>query len=92
MTAYRTTSLDHDARRDPKTETYCARCQKDLKPGQPRRWVHIVDGGGNVLHPKDEAIFAQPGDHHRGDLYCFPVGMDCARKIGLEFTFEREGA
>lgn len=85
---YRTTPLDGDFRRDPKTDCFCARCQKDLKQDQPRRWVHIVDGGGAVLHPEDEAIFAASPEAQPGDLYWFPVGMDCARKIGLEFTTE----
>lgn len=82
---YRTKDIDGDYRRDPETATYCARCQKDLRPGQARRLVHLVEGGGFVLHPQDEAAFAAAGDRS-GDLGLFPVGMDCARKIGMDWT------
>lgn len=90
-TAYRTTFIDGDYRREPKTEVFCARCQKDLKPGQKRRGVHIVDGGAMVLHPDDEAIYnALPAEAKRGDCGCWLVGMDCARQIGMEWTFAVE--
>ena len=83
---YRTTHIDGDYRRDPLTSVFCARCQKDLKPGQKRRGVHMVDGGAMVLHPEDEAIFAATPNTANGDCGFFLVGMDCARKIGMEWT------
>lgn len=89
--SYRTTDLDGDFRRDPKSDHFCARCQKDLKAGQRYRVVHLVWGGHNVLHPGDEARYqatAAVNGQHPGELGCFPVGMDCARKIGLEWTHE----
>lgn len=89
--AIRTTFLDYDARRDPKTDWHCIRCQRDLKPGQSYRCVHVVGGGGHVLHPEDaaahKALFPQ-GDP--ADLYIHPVGMDCARALGIEFTYPGE--
>lgn len=87
---YRVKDIDGDYRRDPKTTVFCARCQKDLKPGQKRRFVHIVDGGSMVLHPEDEAVFNADPENLRGDLGGWPVGMDCARIIGLDWTHAPE--
>lgn len=90
---FRTTFMDGDYRRDPKTDWYCACCQKDLKPAASYRVVHLVDDGPYVLHPDDEAAYQeqakrQQGGQNTGDLGCFPVGMDCARRIGMEWTHE----
>lgn len=75
---------DPDFRRDPKTQLFCWRCQKDLKPDQAKRWIHLVDGGNQILHPDSE------GDYRSDEADCgfLPVGMDCARKIGIEWTSE----
>lgn len=75
---------DYDARREPRTNHFCIRCQKDIKPYAPVRWVHLISGGMTMLHPDSEASYASDG----GDLGCHPVGMDCARKLGLEWTFQ----
>ena len=88
---FRTKFIDPDNRPEPKTDRFCGRCHRDLKPGQPYRVIHLVDGGPYALHPGDEASYqAVTGTlgQHPGELGCFPVGMDCARKIGLEWTFE----
>lgn len=79
---YRTKFTEFDGRRDPKTDVWCCVCQKDLKPGQPRRAVHLVEGGAFALHPEDEAIYVPDG----GDMGAFPIGSDCARRLGLEWT------
>src|SRR3990167_9410732 len=92
LDAFRFTDLDGDFRRDPKTDRFCVRCQKDMKLGQSARVVHLVGGGHLVLHPSDEdaytaAMKAEPnGELARSDLGCFPIGMDCARKLGMEWT------
>ncbi len=84
--AYRTAQLDADNRREPKTDVFCVRCHKDLKAGQPRRLVHIEDSShARVVHPADTAAF-EASDAARGEMGWFPVGMDCAKKIGVEFT------
>lgn len=75
---------DPDFRRNPKTQVFFWRCQKDLKPDQPKRWIHLVGGGNQILHPDSEADYQS----NSGDCGCFPVGMDCARRIGIEWTFE----
>ncbi|MDX8537049.1 hypothetical protein RFM23_05355 [Mesorhizobium abyssinicae] len=80
--ALRTKYADPDFRRDPKTSVFCAICQRDLKPGQKRRIIHCIDGGLTVIHPDDEALYTPDG----GDMGCWPIGMDCARKLGLEWS------
>jgi hypothetical protein len=67
-------------RREPKTDRFCAVCQKDMKD-EPRRWVHMIDGGPTVLHPEDEHLYTPDG----GDLGSWPVGPECAKKIGKEW-------
>lgn len=84
--AYRTKDIDGDYRREPKTNVFCARCHKDLKLGQKRRGVHMVDGGAMVLHPEDEAIYAATPGVVNSDMGFWMVGMDCARKIGMAWT------
>jgi len=90
--AYRTKFIDPDNRPTPKTDTFCGRCHKDLKPGQPRRVIHLVDGGPMALHPADEDAYRRASECSpkvaAGDLGCFPVGLDCAKKIGIEWTNE----
>lgn len=82
----RTVFLDYDARRDPRTPWFCIRCQRDLKPGQPFRWVHLIDGGAWVLHPDHEAAYVPDA----GDVGCHPIGLDCARQIGRDFTHPQD--
>lgn len=84
--SYRTAQLDADNRREPKTDEFCVRCHKDLKPGQPRRFVRVEDSSSaTVVHPDDVAAF-EASPKGAGDMGRHPVGMDCAKKIGLEFT------
>jgi len=81
---YRTKEFDYDTRRQPKTKDYCAMCQRDMKPNSPRRYVHLVGHGALVLHPADEDLYDEPqkGDDAGGHY----IGLDCARKLGLEWT------
>lgn len=72
---------DPDFRRNPKTQFFCWRCQKDIKPDQPHLFVHLVDGGSLILHPDSEQDYVSDS----GDCGSFPVGMDCAKRIGKEW-------
>ncbi len=74
--------LDADFRRESKTERYCCMCQKDIRPDQPVRHVHIIDGGMWVLHPQDEGIYRPDG----GDCGSHLIGPNCARKLGMEWS------
>jgi hypothetical protein len=82
MAVYRTKFLDYDARREPKTDRYCVRCQKDIKQGSVCRSVHIVDGGAMVLHPADEHLYTS----NSGDCGSYLIGPDCASILGIEWT------
>ena len=83
--SYRTTFIDYDARREPKTDRFCVRCQKDIRPDSPARVVHLVDGSTNALRPEDEAKYKQEGNQ-AGDQGAWLLGMDCAKQIGLEWS------
>lgn len=80
----RTTFLDPDYRKDPKTDLFCCKCQRDIKPESAYRWVHIIDGGMTVLHPESEAEYQSDA----GDTYFHPIGPDCAKQLGLEWTIK----
>jgi hypothetical protein len=67
-----------DFRRDPKTDVFCCLCQRDIK-GIVKHYVHMINGGPEILHPSDESAYTPDG----GDLGIHPVGPECARKIGL---------
>lgn len=79
MSAPRTQFLDYDARRRPRTNFSCVKCQKDLKPGQKYRRVQMVSGEPFVIHPEDTALVKNETEWHF-------IGHDCARRLGLEWT------
>lgn len=87
---YRTTPIDPDFRRDPKTVRYCGRCQRDLVDGQPYRLVMYELDRYEAIHSDDWEAAEQDivsRRLQRGKAVLIePVGMDCARRIGLEFT------
>ncbi|MBW7932457.1 MAG: hypothetical protein H3C62_02350 [Gemmatimonadaceae bacterium] len=69
--------LDYDARRTPRTARYCARCQRDLAPGEVVRVAHLDVASMHLIHPED----VRPEE---GILVL--LGEDCARRIGWEYT------
>jgi hypothetical protein len=80
--AYRTKFIDYDARPRPKTDFSCIACQRDLDPKRNVRRVHCVDGGAFALHPDEEAAYVADS----GEMGWFPIGADCAKRLGLEWT------
>ena len=87
---YRTADLDPDYRRDPKTNDYCGRCQRDLKPGQARRWIAYELDTHRVIHPEDFGAATADIMSRRTCLepvVIDQIGSDCALKVGLEFTW-----
>ncbi len=51
--------LDFDARPEPKTNRFCAKCQRDIKPGSPTglRWHKQTEVGcrflrGDAIHDR----------------------------------------
>lgn len=70
--------LEHrNCHNEPKTSDFCHVCQKDLKPGQRRVSIWIVDGeGAFAVHPDDVNF----------DCRLVPIGTNCARKIDAKFV------
>lgn len=86
MADYRVKDIDQNCNApQPKTDRFCVRCQRDIKPKSPARMVHLVDGGPFALHPDDEPIYETTGDK-AGDLGAWLLGIDCARIIGMEWS------
>jgi hypothetical protein len=86
MADYRVRNIDQNCNApQPKTDRFCVRCQKDIKPKSPARVVHLVDGNVAALHPEDEAIYAQVVNKS-GDGGSWLLGMDCAKIVGFEWS------
>lgn len=88
-------ALDPDYRRQPKTDHFCCLCQRDIKtPKEKTGTVHYVDGGNSILSLADEDRYqamstAQPGGQEPGEMGCFPIGSECARKLPKGFVLHR---
>lgn len=55
----------------------CVRC--DAKVNLDKcKWVHVIGGGGMVLHPDSESEYVSDA----ADLYMHPVGPECAKFFG----------
>lgn len=90
MDAFKTKYLDPDYRKTPKTDFFCCACQRDLNPSRPCRQVYLVGNGLDVLHPSEWATYDPATDSTGHDLRGkYPIGNDCARKLGLEWTRPR---
>lgn len=85
----RTKWLDPDFRRRPKTARFCEMCQRDLKPGQPHRIVRCELDKYEAIHPEDwepaSVEISRP-------IVEFMIGMDCARRLGMEWSKPPERA
>lgn len=85
-TEFRTKYTDPDYRRDPKTDHFCALCQKDMDPDKPYRVVHLVEECGVLaLHVDDEAAYVAAGPH-ADDYGSFPIGNNCAKRLGHDYS------
>lgn len=92
--AFRAKWMNPDLRRHPLRHPYCSICGRALTPGQPHRYV---------LYELDryEAVHAGDWDAARCDilarrnvvgepLLVEPIGMDCARRLGFEWSLTGE--
>jgi hypothetical protein len=79
---FKTKYMDPDFRPVPKTKRFCCVCSRDIKSSSPARTVFVVNGGMEALHPSEWAKY--PG--HKDDTGKKPIGADCARKLGLEWS------
>jgi hypothetical protein len=48
--------------------------------------VHVIDGGSTILHPEDEQLYYSD----EGDLYWHPIGPECAKIFGFEWSIDPE--
>ncbi len=81
----RTLMADPDFRRQPKTGHSCWYCQRDLVHGAhdvATREVFVIDAC-LLLHPDHVATHAAGYREPTGWL---AVGLDCARRIGMEWS------
>lgn len=76
----RTTFLDFDARRDPKTERFCSHCQRDLSPTTRARVIRMVPGEPFIVHPADAVA---------GDAFGL-LGPKCQRYYGSSWSRPEE--
>ncbi|HEV7523049.1 MAG TPA: hypothetical protein VGP89_18245 [Candidatus Angelobacter sp.] len=72
----RTVFLDYDTRTRNKTLRFCVRCQKDIK----------LEAKARIVRVTPEAMVIHPEDVQAGIGEDFLIGVDCARKIGMEFS------
>lgn len=77
----RVTFVDYDSRREPKTALYCCMCQRDLDPRKQWRRVFLTDGM-LAVHPADVARRIRLDS----DFGWRPIGNDCAKELGFEWT------
>ncbi len=77
--------FDPDYRGNARGEVWCVLCQKALRPNAKYRFLHLINGGVDVLHPDDEALYTPDG----GDLGAHPVGNECVKKCGEWATKDR---
>lgn len=80
----RVLTTDPDFRREPKTNRFCALCQKDLP--LTHRWAFYVCDGFAVVHPEDTDRYV--GGDGQMVWGWQPIGNDCAKKFPPDWTLE----
>ena len=90
MANYRTKWIDPDFRRPPKTKYFCVRCERDLNPNKPVRYIAYELDTQSAVHSEDWEIAGIDIKSRRAvhlDAFVVgPVGMDCAKRIGIDYT------
>lgn len=74
----RTLFIDPDFRPTPKTKHFCCVCQRDIKSDAAHRIVFLRPDEGFTQIDRPAAPSEKAVRH--------PVGMNCAKKIGLEWS------
>lgn len=82
----RTTFIDPDFRREPRTDRYCCRCQRDIDPDAPARRIYLRNNGAVALHPADVPTCALPDD-----IGWALLGPECARAVGDMWLADEPG-
>jgi hypothetical protein len=76
---YRLHHTSPDYRRNPKTNRFCALCQRDILGPSVR--AYALDGPQCLVHPADAAAASQAG----GDVFVVELGPECAKLIPQDF-------
>ena len=94
--SYRTSVIDPDYRRDPKTNCYCELCSRDLDPTKDVKWIAFeLDKLPEIIHPDDLTvawieICSRRSPHLNSDAIQFGrVGPECAKKVEQGFLMDQ---
>lgn len=68
----------------------CVVCHLAMR-GAPRFWLHLVDGGTNVVHNDEGREHEYDPDVMPGDCGLHEVGPDCARRFRKDYVVDRRG-
>jgi hypothetical protein len=81
MADYRKTKMIHPDADVHSAKNPCSCCGRKMAEANRRYFVHMIDGGSNVLHPDDyEAYMADEAVNKSGEMGLHPVGNTCAKK------------
>lgn len=72
--------FDGDFRKQPKTNFFCAVCQRDLNPKKSVSYVYLGDPCNHVVDPQQL----------EGNEIKAPVGPECRNKIPNEYLTSSE--
>ena len=87
MSTYRTKALPKPPGTPGTTREHaCCCCDKPIARGRITRMVHLVDGGGQVLHPQDEHLYQSD----EGDCLWLPIGSECVKRLGKAWSIHLE--
>ena len=78
----RTKPMPDRAQSSMEGERCCVVCYRDIKQDKTAREIHIIGGGGTILHPADESEY----EADSGDLGLHLIGQKCARRLGLKWS------
>jgi len=70
--------LDPDFRKEPKTDHYCALCQRDLQAAKRHAQIHLAYVEGFELVANGSAV---EGEDHG----LKPVGPECVKKVPTKY-------
>ena len=56
----------------------CLICGKEIKKGAKHKYIHLLENGN---------IVSWQGSDIEGSQGLFPVGMECAKKLVIQFAF-----
>lgn len=75
--------IDPDYRREPRTDFFCVRCQRDIlrvRGSEPPPQVYVRENGHVIVHAADVERAMRSGD-----IGWQTIGWDCARLVGIDW-------